>query len=104
MYNKTRNRLSDDNAGKTQVIIFNKRQARRFMNGAHLQARRSTAEDTIVAVLGRCARQAPGGSDASSGRDIVSKSESGVEGGLNAGEDELGDALGDDDATTVASA
>lgn len=104
VYNKTRTRLSDDNADKTQEMIFNKRQSHFLMNGVHLQARRSTAEDTVVAVLGRCARQVPGGRDAAPGGDVVFESESGVEGGFNTGEDKLGDALGDDDATTAPSA
>ena len=53
VHNKTRNRLSDDNADKTQAIIFNERQARRYLNGALLKPRDSKAETFIAAVLRR---------------------------------------------------
>jgi len=51
--NKTRNRLSDDNADKTQAINVNYRQARRYLCGALLKSRVSKAETVIAAVLRR---------------------------------------------------
>lgn len=71
------------------------------MNDVQLQPCWSAAEETNVAVLGRCAREVPGGSDAARGGAFTFE---GGQGGLNSEKDYLGDALGDEDATAEAAA
>jgi len=67
-HSKTRNRLSDDHPDKTQAIITNKRQTRRFYGGVLLQPRTTCAETHMVGMLRRCC---PDGSGRGVGNTIA---------------------------------
>jgi len=60
-HNKTRNRLSDNNADKSQAIIFNTQQARRFNGGVLLQPRTTRMEAHVLDMLSRGSPGVEGG-------------------------------------------
>ena len=109
VHSKTRNRLSDDHAYKTQAIIFNKRQTRRFYGGALLQPRTTCAEAHMVGML---RRGCPNGSGGGDGNTIAGGNRvDGVVGARGDGvleqgvfESEEEEALTDEDVGTVAGA
>lgn len=51
VHTRTRNRLSDGAADRTQTIFFNNRQARRFFDGVLLKARRGSLEKRLLSML-----------------------------------------------------
>jgi len=91
VHNKTRNRLSDNNADKSQAIVFNKQQARRFNGGVLLQPRTTRMEAHVLDMLSRSCPGVEGGdvSDAVSGSNSCGGVS--VEGGDGVMEEDKGD-------------
>jgi len=109
VHRKTRNRLSEDHADKTQAIIINKRQTRRFYGSVLLQPHTTCAEAHMVGIL---RRSCPNGSGGGDGNTIAGGNRvDGVVGARGDGvleqgvdEDEEEEALADEDVETVAGA